>query len=208
MSDDWLGESVPALPIPIELPIDPAARVALAEQCWASLTDKQRTWLTAYRENRLNSRRTESKGAGDRRTHYNWERTNRNYATVVRLWRGAVGSQALDKDRLLARQDDIVETLLTPKPILYQGDHTGFEEVEAAAASRANEVLMKSAGLLKDKDLDINVGIIGPSLQIQVVQSDGSVRELAQQGVAVDLEEPIDAEFEEIPDDDGWLDGP
>src|SRR2546423_360530 len=93
-----------------------------------------------------------------------------NYATVVRVWHANAGASALDRDRLLARQDDIVETLLTPKPILHQGAPTGFEEVEAGAAARANETLMQAAGLLKSKDdVNVNIGIVGPALNITVM---------------------------------------
>lgn len=201
---DWLDieEKIPALPIPVELPADPSARLALAEQCWASLNEKQRIFLTAFRNNRLNARRTSRATHGNddagRQNHKLWMHQP-NYATIVRLWRGVTGSEALDKDRLLTRQDDIVETLLTPKPILYQGEHTGFEEVEASAAARANETLMKAAGLLKDKDIEINVGLVGPSLNIQVVQADGAVRHVSNEGVSVELPEPIDAEWLEVP---------
>lgn len=206
MTTDWLdtGERVPALPIPVELPADPGARVALAEQCWAALSDKQRVALTAFRENRLSARKMEVATGIGRRTHRGWVHGDINYATIVRLWLGVAGSEALDKDRLLARQDDIVETLLTPKPIFHQGiavmhDGVVYKEVEAAAAGKANETLMKAAGLLKDKELEINVGIqIGPpTLNIQVMPSPPSKVALAQ-SVA------IDAKFTEVPDDE-WL---
>ncbi len=212
-----IEEHVPALPVPVELPADPSARLALAEQCWAALTDKQRVALTVFRNSRLSARRADREGGANRITHSNWVRENKNYATIVRLWQGVAGSEALDKDRLLARQDDIVETLLTPKPVIYQGlpvfdpKRPGelLEEVEAGAASRANEVLMKASGLLKDKDLEINVGIIGPSLNIQVVHIDGSIQDYGQQGVEVALPEAeaIEAEFTEVTPD-GWVDGP
>lgn len=208
MSGDWLdtNERIPALPIPVELPAEPGARVALAEQCWASLSDKQRVALTIFRESRLSARRAEAKGGVNRRTHREWTYGNLHYATIVRLWQGVAGSEALDKDRLLARQDDIVETLLTPKPRFHQGiamiDAQGkpYEEVEAGAASRANETLMKAAGLLKDKEVEINVGIsIGPpTLNIQVMQLPPSQATVLQ-SVA------IDAKFTDVPSDDEWL---
>lgn len=213
MSTDWLetdaqsDERVPALPIPVELPADPSARVALAEQCWAALTDKQRVALTAFRDNRLSARKMEDATGIGRRTHRGWVQSNKNYATIVRLWLGVAGSEALDKDRLLARQDDIVETLLTPKPIFHQGiamiDENGkpYREIEAAAAGRANETLMKAAGLLKDKEIDINVGIIvgPPTLNIAVMPLPPSQAKRAE-SVA------IDAKFTEVPsEDEEWL---
>lgn len=207
MSEDWLDidQRVPALPIPVELPADPSARVALAEQCWAALSDKQRVALTAFRDNRLSARKMEAATGIGRRTHRGWVQGNINYATLVRLWMGVAGSEALDKDRLLARQDDIVETLLTPKPIFHQGiamiaaDGTPYQEIEAAAAGRANETLMKAAGLLKDKEIEINVGIaVGPpTLNIQVMP-------VAPSKVALAQSVAIDAKFTEVPDDE-WL---
>jgi hypothetical protein len=204
MSEDWMDiteDSKSALPVPVELPLDPAARVALAEECWAKLTMKQKAFLTGFRNNRLNARRTERKTGISRSLHKSALRDNVHYATIVKLWMGLAGTEALDRDRLLARQDDIVETLLTPKPILFQGHATGHMEVEASAASRANETLMKAAGLLKDKELEVNLGIIGPALNIQVVQNDGTIQELASTGVAVELPEAIEAEWMELPAD-------
>jgi hypothetical protein len=207
VSGDWLDtdQRVPALPIPVELPADPAARVALAEQCWAALTDKQRTALTIFRNSRLSARRAEAEGGVNRRTHREWRDANVNYATIVRLWLGVAGSEALDKDRLLARQDDIVETLLTPKPIFHQGlpilgaDGKPYEEVEAGGAARANETLMKAAGLLKDRELEVNVGIVvgPPTLNIQVMPTPPS-KVKQSEGVV------IDAKFTEVPGDE-WL---
>lgn len=135
-----------------------------------------------------------------------------DYSLVARVWRANAAANALDKDRLLARQDDIVETLLTPKPILHQGimvpdtrigAQAGavLEEVEAGAAGKANEVLMKAAGLLKDKELDINIGVVigPPTLNIQVMPTPPSK-------VAVLESVAIDAKFTDVPSDDAWLD--
>lgn len=215
MSGDWLdiAERPPVvLPIPVELPSDPKARLALAEQCWMSLSDKQRTSLTIFRDSRLSARRAEASGGANRLTHRNWVRNDMNYSTLVRLWTGVAGSEALDKDRLLARQDDIVETLMTPKPLLHQGimipdTRIGarpgaiLEEIEAGAASRANEVLMKAAGLLKERELDINIGVVvgPPTLNIQVMPSPPS-KVVALESVV------IDAKFTEVPEDTGWFD--
>lgn len=130
-----------------------------------------------------------------------------DYAMVVKVWRANAASNALDRDRLLARQDDIVETLLTPKPILHQGIAVWdprrpgeiLEEVEAAAAGKANETLMKAAGMLKDKEIEINVGIaVGPpTLNIQVLPAPPS-KVVQVENVA------IDAQYTEVPSDDGW----
>lgn len=208
MSDDWLStsERFSALPIPVELPADPRARVALAEQCWAMLSDKQRVALTAFRENRLSARKMEKATGIGRRTHREWVYGNINYATIVRLWMGVAGSEALDKDRLLARQDGIVEELLEPRPMIHQGiavigpEGTAlFSPGDLTGAARANETLMKAAGLLKDKEIEINVGIaVGPpTLNIQVMPTPPSAV-VRRENVA------IDASYTEVPTDDEW----
>lgn len=124
---------------------------------------------------------------------------NKKFERVRVVLREASVDEILSKSHLVTRQDDIVETLLTPKPILYQGQHTGFEEVDGSAAARANETLLKVGGHLKDKEVDLNVGIIGPEFNIQVVQRDGAVHHLAPVGIPVALPEPeaVDADWTE-----------
>lgn len=204
MSEDWLdiGEREGEgghLPAVIALPDDYAARFQLAESCWSRLTEKQRVYLAAWRDCRFNARAANRMLGYSEKTQFNYTWMQQpDYATVARIWRANAAADALDRDRLLARQDDIVETLLTPKPILHQGAPTGFEEVEASAAARANETLLQAAGVLKSKDeVNVNVGIVGPALNIQVMPLPPS-KNAEQQGTEVDLP-PIDAEFEEWP---------
>lgn len=204
MSEDWLdiGEREGEgghLPAVIALPDDYKQRLALVETCWARLTPKQKTFLAAWRDCRYNERAAMRQlGLSENTKPMKAVATSPDFATVVRIWRANAAADALDRDRLLARQDDIVETLLTPKPILHQGAPTGFEEVEAGAAARANETLLQAAGVLKSKDeVNVNVGIVGPALNIQVMPLPPS-QSAEQQGVEVDLP-PIDAEFEEWP---------
>lgn len=211
MSEDWLdtGErSAAGLPAVVAVPDDFAARVALVETCWARLTLKQKTFLQAWRECRYNARAAcRQLGLSENTRPMTAGMENPDFATVVKIWQANAAASALDRDRLLARQDDIVETLLTPKPILHQGAPTGFEEVEAGAAARANESLMQAAGILKSgKDVEVNVGvgIIGPALHISVMPLPPS-KSAEVQGVPVDLP-PIDAEFAEVTSaQDDWL---
>ena len=200
--DDWLEEEgkLEQLPAVVTVPVDFASRVAMVEDCWSRLPLNRRTFLTAMRQNRFNINKSSRKLGISKANHQKWKE-DPDYATVLQIWRGTAASEALDRDRLLVRQDDIVETLLTPKPVLYQGSDTGFKEVDGSAAARANETLMKAAGLLKDKEVEINVGLVGPSLNIQVVQADNSVREISNDGVAVQLAEPLEADWMEIPAD-------
>lgn len=206
-NDDWLdiepGTSLQqvSLPAQIVVPLDYVERTALAQSCWSKLSHTQQLFLTAWKENRYNARAASDALGGHpgRKAHNRWM-ADSDYATIVRIWRGIAADGAVDRDRLLARHDDIVETLLTPKPILYQGSETGHTEVEAGAAARANETLMKAAGILKDKEVDVNVGIVGPEFIIQVMQPDGAILDATPRGVTIDLPPP-EAEDAE------WVDG-
>jgi hypothetical protein len=214
--EDWLeiestGRSVVAataagLPAEVELPVEYRARLDLIEQCWAELRPIQKTFLSAFRECRFNAAAAARLCGHARHTHIT-SMHEKPYATIVRIWRAHAAANAIDRDRLLARQDDIVETLLTPKPVLHQGipvyhDGKVLQEVEAGGASRANETLMKAAGMLKDKEVDINVGVIvgPPTFNIQVMPTPPG--KIVQRESVV-----IDAKFTETPSDvEGWLD--
>ena len=189
MGEDWLDTGderkteVAPPSVPAELPVDPRARLALVQECWAKLNDSQRKFLTAYRDSGLNGRRTNQNLTGRYQTptaHTGWMRDNPYYATIVKIWRGITGSEALDKDRLLARQDDIVEMALTPRPVLHEGimvldtrpgapPGAVLEEFDAGVASRANEVLMKAAGLFPKEDATaIGVQVQLPQITVEL----------------------------------------
>lgn len=208
-SDDWLApeklvdiEPEPAagtLPAVVALPMEFSARVTLAAECWERLSLKQRQFLTVLRECRYNARKASRQlGYSSSSNHKAWLAKS-DYAAVFSLWQSVAAGDALNPDKLLARQDDIVEEALTPKPILHQGEHTGFEEVQIGVAARANETLMKAAGLLKEKtDIDVSIGIVGPAFMIQVVQPGGNVIDVTPRQVeipALEVEEAIDAEW-------------
>lgn len=211
-NDDWpdtVDERVPALPAQVvELPAQYVARAALCEQAWGRLSVKQKTFLSAWRDCRYNVRAAcKQLGLSENYKPNTLWMHEPDYAMVVRIWRANAAADAIDRDRLLARQEDIVETLLTPKPIFHQGiamlDEHGkpYHEVEAGAAGKANEVLMKVAGMLKDKEIEVNVGVqIGPpTLNIQVMPMPPS-KNVRAEHVA------IDAKFTEAPSDNGeWL---
>lgn len=201
-------EEMPAVPIGAELialATDAAAKQQQFVKAWEGLLVKQRIYLNKWRECRFNERRTLRELTGSpyrvsKSTVQKWGR-DRKYERVRKILQEASVEEILSRNNLVIRQDDIVETLLTPKPILYQGEHTGFEEIDAGAAGRANEVLLKVGGHLKDKEIDLSVDIIGPQFTIQVVQRDGSVIDATPRGVPVQLPEPeevIDADWTEI----------
>jgi hypothetical protein len=203
VSEDWLetSESAAALPASVELPADYMSRAALMTAAWERLSTNQKTFLAAYRENRFNERATcRSLGLSDTtKPNTGWMR-NPDYALVVRVWRANVAAEAQDRDRLLARHDGIVEELLTPVQQISRDGLVLGEKADLNGAARANETLMKAAGLLKDKEVEINVGIsVGPpTLNIQVMPAPPS-KAIVAQTVA------IDAQYTEVPSDDSWI---
>lgn len=212
--NDWLDTDQPAreswpekqLPKPADatMPGMPAQQFAAATTAvekraqfivaWEGLTDKQRVFLNTWRECRFNANKAfrilaNTANHCSKTAVSKWGESE-GFELVRTMMRAASVEEILNRDHLAARQDDIVEELLTPKPILHQGEHTGFEEVQAGAASKANEVLLRLGGHLKDKDIEVNVGIVGPSFQIQVVQPTGSIIDVTPRNVAIELPEP------------------
>lgn len=223
--DDWLGEdddrynrplptkpdegapsdaTTPALPghalVAVEAAITERTKFLAA---WEMLSDKQKVFLNTWRECRFNANKafrvlantTYSTGKS---TVNNWL-AEPSFEYVRERMRGASVAEILNRDNLAARQDDVVETLMEPKPVLHQGAPTGYFEVEAAAAGKANEVLLRLGGHLKDKDVEVNVGVVigPPTLNIQVMPTPPS-KTVKAETVA------IDAKFTEVPNDD-WL---
>lgn len=216
VDDDWLDiadERLPLPPIDTETPADAtlpglpvtSMDVAKVEEAklrhaklvvaWESLSESQRIFLNTWRECRFNANRAFRVLSGvkgvSKSSVSNW-RGNESFNLIREMLRDVSIEEILSKSYLAARQEDIVETLLTPKPILHQGFATGHFEVEAGAAGKANEVLLRLGGHLKDRELDVNVGIVGPSFCIQVVQPDSTVIDVTPCGVAVELPAPSD----------------
>lgn len=199
---DAVLPGLPISPQALVLAADAVSRRAQFVSAWESLTDKQRVFLNTWRECRFNANRAmrvlgNTAHSVGKSTISNWC-ADPGFEHIRTMLRAASVEEILDRNHLAVRQDDIVETLLTPKPILHQGFATGHYEVEAGAAGKANEVLLRLGGHLKDKDIDVNVGIAGPSFVIQVVQPNGNVIDVTPQHVPVELPAP------EAPDDE-WL---
>lgn len=200
---DAVAPGFPVGPQAITAAMDANARRAQLLMAWESLEERQRVFLNTWRECRFNANRALRVLAGtshkvSKTTVNNWA-ADANFELTRDMLRSASITEILSKDYLAARQEDIVETLLAPKPILHQGFATGHFEVEAGAAGKANEVLLRLGGHLKDRELEVNVGVIvgPPTLHIQVMPTPPS--EAARNESVV-----IDAKFTEVPDDD-WL---
>lgn len=187
--DDWLDTDIRVfpLPIPVELPADYRGRLELAERCFALLTAEQRVFLQAWRDCRFNARAA-GRQLGMSENHKPntaWMRTPA-YAMVAKVWRANAAAEAMDRDRLLARHDDIVETALTPKPVLHQGimvldtrpgAHPGavLEEVDVGAARNANSDLMKAAGLFPKEGAEVNVAVGFIPVSVEIEKPTGDV---------------------------------
>lgn len=216
-NDDWLfAETPPVAVVPFEgTPADTgtpglssrsieAGTAAIETRakfvaCWESLTDAQRVFLNTWHECRFNQNRALRVLTG---TQYGYSKTSvqrwneiPQYEFVKDMLRSASVAEILNRDYLAARQEDIVETALTPAPILHQGFATGHFEVELGVANKANETLLKLGGHLKDKELDLNIGIVGPSLVIQIVQPDGGIKDITPRGVTVELPQPAEDDW-------------
>jgi hypothetical protein len=197
-ADDWLADPIRpvaapeyVLPAPAEqtnkacgvvrrtlaLPDDIIERQTKYDACWTRLNASQKTFLNIWRDARFNANKvyralehTSNKITKDMVNRWLDED---DFLYVRETMMAGAATDVLNPNKLLLRHDDIAETLLTPKPILHQGVHTGHFEVEAGAAAKVNETLMRAAGMLKDQE-KVNVNV-GPALMIQVVQRDGNV---------------------------------
>lgn len=52
-------------------------------------------------------------------------------------------SEGLDPTSVMLKAGKVYDTAMTPQPILYMGEHTGFEEVDLSSAMRSVEFLGK-----------------------------------------------------------------
>ena len=147
-SEDWLDISKPTagLPVVVAIPNDIVERAAFVETCWQRLSERQRIFLAAYRDCRFNERATaRALGLSENTKPMTAWMKEADFAGVVKGWKAGAAADALNPERLLIRQDAIVEQLLEPQPVLHQGVPTGFYENRAPAAARANEALLDRA---------------------------------------------------------------
>lgn len=185
--DDWLSTE-PACDVPdisvkpglTALPAIPDTSSAKLEQltaAWDRLMPKQKAFLGALRETGWNQRAAlrvlEITPYRISRSSLRHWIAQDDYGFCFKVLQAEDAGTVLDKDKLLLRQDSIVEQLLTPTPILHQGAATGYFENRAPAASKANEVLMKAAGLLKNDEHATRhvvrfVNLAGPELQTAI----------------------------------------
>lgn len=200
-NDDWLDEDDHPItlrePTPPEAE-DPIARIRLFDKAWEKLLQSQKTFLAAWKGNGFNARRTFRDLGTPNNNESRW-RQNKHYELCRKILQADVLPDVLDKARLVLRHDDCVEQLLEPKPILHQGMDTGFRENFPAQAAKANEVLLRLGGHLKDEQEA--APRVGPQLVVQLTNVvNGAIESETLIGV-VTPELPV-------PEDDDWLSAP
>jgi hypothetical protein len=193
-------DAAPALPVVAkDAPSDPMERVRAFEKAWAELSDPQKKYLAALKDNSFRQGKA-IEAIGKTRTYnstvYRW-RSNEHFAFIEKAMKADVVKDILERERLVIRHDNIVEDLLEPKPILYQGAPTGFYENQAGQAAKVNETLLRVGGHLKEEDQK-NAFAHGPGLVIQVIAQDGTVQ-IAQVNNGIEIKQPTPS-FLEIDD--------
>ncbi len=187
-----IDDEAPALPVvAVDAPSDPMERVRAFEKAWAELSAQQKIYLGALKD--CNFRQGKAiEAIGKTKTYastvYRW-RANEHYAFIEKAMKADLVKDVLERERLVIRHDNIVEDLLEPKPILYQGAPTGFYENQAGQAAKVNETLLRVGGHLKEEDQVAQRG--GPALIIQLTDRIGGevIREVTV-GVVPELPAP------------------
>ena len=161
-----IDDEAPALPVvAVDAPSDPMERVRAFEKAWAELSVPQKSYLSALKDNNFRQGKA-IEAIGKTRTYnstvYRW-RANEHYAFIEKAMKADLVKDVLERERLVIRHDNIVEDLLEPKPILYQGAPTGFYENQAGQAAKVNETLLRVGGHLKEEDQVAQRG--GPAAQ-------------------------------------------
>lgn len=201
---NWLDiddTATPALAVAAADPSnDPIERVRTFDRAYAQLKQEQKTFLTEWKQNRFNARKT-IRMMGDRApnatTVWRWG-SDEAYAFVAKILKQDIVKEILEKERLVIRQDECVEELLEPKPILYQGAPTGFYENQPAAAAKVNETLLRVGGHMKEDEQVTQRG--GPALIIQLTNRiGGEIISEVKVGVVPELPGPTPSWM----DDDG-----
>jgi hypothetical protein len=185
-------EPAPALPVVArDAPSDPLERLRAFETAWAELSVQQKGYLAKLKE--CNFRQGKALEAfGKTKTYastvFRW-RANEHYAFIEKAMKADMVKDILERERLIIRQDNIVDDLLEPKPILYQGAPTGFYENQPAAAAKVNETLLRVGGHMKEDDQVAQRG--GPALVIQLTNRiGGEVISEVKVGIVPELPAP------------------
>lgn len=215
---DWMGEQaegdwlagtdvVPSAgeesdaPVEVDAPPVPAVqseRNALIAQAWSELTKAQQVWFRWAQKHHFNHSATAramarvqniALEAPTRQTISRWRR-QAAFKFIEGILKAADANEALSKNNVVLTAAQVLEAALTPKPILFKGEDTGFREIQGDIALRANEQLAKIGGHMKQEDAVI--GAQGPALLVQIIQGEGKVVDVAPRGTVIDLPPPYE----------------
>jgi len=131
-----------------ERKLDPLKRAYARFIVDAESIDQADKWLCEFAGRNYN-----------RVTLYRWRRDD-DFATAVRLMQDRVYDQTgINKARLLNDAEKIKQNALTPRPVLFKGEATGFEEQELGVAMRALEFQGKAVGINDNEGARVLVNV-------------------------------------------------
>jgi hypothetical protein len=196
-----IDDEAPALPAVVQEIADLASQAKSFKKSWAALSVRQQKFLQTMEDNHFNERRS-AKVLSDTTQSYRRWHTNEDYALCLDILRRCASGQILKKEPLILRHNELVESLMTPKPVLHQGIpvlHDGeiLMEIQAGAAAKVNMDLLELGGHKPKEEQKLSFGH-GPALVIQVVAQDGTVQ-IAQINNGIEMKQPVPA-FLEIDD--------
>ena len=201
---DWLDiGAAPALPVIAQDIADLKEQTVAFEDAWQRLTPRQRTFLETMQVCNFNARKTARRMNDETGTHPRWK-ASPDYVLCLDILRKFASKSVLNREKLIVRHDELVESLMTPKPVLHQGIpvmHEGeiLYEIEAAAAAKVNKDLLEIGGHAKPADTGSAFGS-GPALIIQVTNKiGGEVISTVNVGVVPNLPGPAEDEWLSIP---------
>jgi hypothetical protein len=203
MSDFLDIDDAPALPVAVQEITNLVEQTKSFEASWRALSDRQRKFLQTMEDNHFNERRS-AKALSDRTQTYRRWHGNTDYALCLDILRRAASGQLLKKEPLILRHNELVESLMTEKPVLYMGspviglDGQPMMEIEAGAAAKVNMDLIELGGHKPKEAEKTNYGH-GPALVIQVVNAKDGTVQIAQVNNGIEIHQPTPA-FLEIDD--------
>ena len=200
MSWDDIDDDVPALPVAVSEIVDLGERIKTFEAAWKKLSPRQQKFLETWQLCNFNARKT-ARALGDQtQAHARWVK-GPDFALCMDVMRRVEATQILNREKLIIRHDELVESLMTEKPVLHQGipvymDGKPLMEIEAAAAAKVNKDLLEIGGHAKPEQ-QTSFGA-GPALIVQVTNKiGGEVISTVNVGVVPNLPGPAE----------DWIDG-
>ena len=204
MSWDDIDDDVPALPVVVQEIVDLKERVISFEAAWKTLTTRQQKFLETWRDCNYNLRKT-ARALGDQtQAHARWVK-GPDFALCMDVMRRVEATQILNREKLIIRHDELVESLMTEKPVLHQGipvymDGKPLMQIEASAAAKVNKDLLEIGGHAKPEQ-QTSFGA-GPALIIQVTNKiGGEVISQVTAGAIPQHAPPEEDEWLSIPSD-------